>query len=120
MACVWNEGDCVRGNLVLVDSGQVRDWGCGTDGRTSGRVCGGVQCSRKSVDVWVGAVVKAGEGGFGKGGGSRCSAGAWDVGMRQCFRSRVWTSVEVTQPLTGTVAGVGVRGSLVTCGVWRG
>ena len=50
----------------MVDSGQVRAWGCGTDGRTSGRVCGGVQCRREQVQVWVGAVVKAGEGGFGR------------------------------------------------------
>ena len=53
----------------MVDSGQVRDWGCGTDGRTSGIVCGGgggLQCIREWVEVWVGAVVNAGEGVFGR------------------------------------------------------
>ena len=40
MVCVGNEGDA-----VVVDSGQVMDWGCGTDGRTSGRV------SRECVEV---------------------------------------------------------------------
>ena len=54
----------------MVDSGQVRDWGCGTNGRTSGIVCGGggggLQYSREWVEVWVGAVVNAGEGVFGR------------------------------------------------------
>ena len=50
----------------MVDSGQVRDWGCGTDGRTSRIVCGGggLQYSREWVEVW--AVVNAGEGVFGR------------------------------------------------------
>ena len=62
-------------------------------------------------------------GGVCKGGASRCSAGESYVGMRQCLRSRVWGSVEATGAVTGTVAGICVRGSVetvVTCVVWRG
>ena len=85
VVCVGNEEDVVRGLQLWWT---VVGSGLGGAKRMGGPVewfVGAVQCSREWVDVWVGAVVNAGEGGFGR----RCSAGAWDVGVRQCLRSRL-------------------------------
>ena len=72
-----------------------------------------VECSAVGNGLSVGR--RSGEGrggGIRKRRGSRYSAGAWDVGVRQCLRSRVWGSVGATGTVTGIVAGAGVRESV--------